>query len=226
VQVSDGRATIVTGSGRDSVHADDGHFLVNAGLGRDTVAVSFANARVTANGGHDSIKVIFATGSVNASGAHDTISVGGAVTLKAGHTDLIAFQDQSGSFSGPNAHALKSVVVNATSGDTFQYQYNDDPADTGAADAKGIGAVTINHFHRATDVLKFHDRGGGDFTQGEVNAHATVIDHVGGNSITIMIQTTGTHAAGTIVLKGIGTLHHHFTSINDLAAHGYHLQFG
>ena len=226
VAVSDGSATIVTGNGPDKIHADDGHFSVHAGLGRDTIGVSFAHASVTANGGHDSIQVLRATGSVHATGAHDTISVGGAVTLSAGHRDLITFQDLSGSFSGPNAHAVKSVVVNATGSDTFQYQYNDDPADTGAADAKGIGAVTINHFHKATDVLKFHDRGGGDLSQGQVNAHATVSDHVGGHSITIVVDTAGGVAAGTIVLKGIGTLHHHLASINDLVTHGYNLEFG
>jgi Ca2+-binding RTX toxin-like protein len=217
----------IQGHGFDSVSGIEGTGKLQFDQGHDTITLDGFSGLVTANGGHDKIVLSDVSAILNANAGSDTIVVGGAVTLNAGHNDLIKFVDQSGAFTGSHAHAMKTVIANTTGGrDTFEYQYSDDPPDTGAANAKGIGKAVIVDFNRATDVLRFHDRSDGDLTQGAVNAHATVVDHVGANSITIIVQTTLHAAAGTIVLKGIGTLHHHLASINDLVAHGYHLQFG
>jgi hypothetical protein len=122
--------------------------------------------------------------------------------------------------------AIKAVTVTAAGGhDTFTYQYNE-PLDNGAAGTRGIGLAIITDFNKRTDILRFHDEADGDLTQANVNAHAKVLDHADGHSVRIVLETTGGLAAGTVVLKGVGTLHHHFGSIDALVAHGYRLEFG
>jgi hypothetical protein len=124
------------------------------------------------------------------------------------------------------------VIVNTSGGhDTFEYQYDDSNHESGphAGDANsvGIGTAILTHFDKKTDVLVFTQSiGFGEaLTESDVQNAATVIDHVGGHSIKIVIHTSHSAAAGTIVLKGIGTLHHKLTSIADLMNNGYHLEF-
>jgi hypothetical protein len=85
--------------------------------------------------------------------------------------------------------------------------------------------AVITDFNKRADVLRFHDTGGDAFTQADLLNGATVTDHGLHHSVLIVIHTSVGAAAGTIVLKGIGTAGHQLNSINALVAHGYHLQF-
>jgi hypothetical protein len=219
----------IDAQGRDVINLNDGSGAITIGSGHDTINAADFSGTVSGHG-HDSIKVTNASADVSAGGGHDTISVGGAINLAAGHNDLIAFQDLSTIPAGTHLHLVKSVLATVSGGhDTFVYQFDDDNHESGLhvgdADSKGIGADAIVGFAKKTDVLRFHDTGGDPFTQADLQNAATLIDHVGGHSITIVIHTSAGSAAGTIVLKGLGTIHHQLTSINDLVNHGYHLQF-
>jgi len=123
-------------------------------------------------------------------------------------------------------HVIKEVLASGSGGhDTFVYQYNDDISESGFANTVGVGTDIITDFNKKTDVLVFDDSDGFNFSPADLQRAATVIDHVGGHSITIVIHTSHGATSGTIVLRGIGTIHRHLTSINDLVNHGYHLQF-
>jgi Ca2+-binding RTX toxin-like protein len=213
--------------GRDLINLPGGSGEITIGSGHDTIKTFAFDGTVTGHG-NDSIKVIGSSADVNAGGAHDTITVGGAINLTLGHNDLAKFQDLSQFVASTHRHPIKEVLADATGGhDTFVYQYNDDmAAAAGDANSVGIGTDIITNFSKKTDVLAFDDTGSLlFFTQADLQHAATVIDHVGGHSITIVVHTSHGAAAGSIVLKGIGTIHHHLASINDLVNHGYHLQF-
>jgi Ca2+-binding RTX toxin-like protein len=220
-----GSDCLIDAHGKDFINLADSVGKITIGSGHDTIKAPGFIGTVTGHG-HDSLKVTESSADVNAGGAHDTISVGGAINLTAGHNDLIKFEDQSPVVSSAHRHAIKEVLANVSGGhDTFVYQYNDDITESGVANSVGIGTDIIADFNKKTDVLVFDDSDGFNFSRADLQRAATVIDHVGGHSITIVIHTSHGAAAGSIVLKGIGTIHHHLASINGLVNHGYHLQF-
>ena len=144
------------------------------------------------------------------------------VNLGAGHDSVVV---------DPNMHNL-IVVHNGIGHDTLQYQYSDaahdpGPAGDGSADsaATASGKVVIGHFVKALDFLNFDDTGADALTKTEVNAFAKVHDGGLHHAVTIVIDTSAGAAAGTIVLQGVGTLHHSLTSIDALVAHHFHLTF-
>ena len=249
IELSSGAYTVLTGAGYDSITGGVGSWLVRGhghdladnfrgdgnlafDHGHDTISAHLFNGTVTGKGGDDLIEVINSTAIVNGNGGHDTITVGGAITLSAGHNDLVRFEDEQGNFNG--AHALKMVVANTSGGhDTFEYQYSDgagtpDLLHGGIAGGTGIGTVIIDNFIKKTEVLLFHDDSGYDkFSAADLeNPKAvTVVDHGKHHDIDITIHTTGGATAGTIVLKGVGTQGHHLHSIAALIVAGYHLAF-
>jgi hypothetical protein len=221
----------VHGHGFDSVDDFRGLDRLVFDQGHDTIRVTELSGAVTGNGGNDSIEVTDSSALVNANAGHDTIDVGGFVTLKAGHNDLVRFEDQSDDFTGLNAQALREVLVKTSGGhDTFQYQYRDDNNESGAhagdADRFRVGAAVIADFNKHTDVLRFHDTGIDGFTPVDLQNAARVVDHGPHHDVDIVILTNSNAAAGTIVLKGMGTVGSKLHSINALVAHGYHLEFG
>jgi Ca2+-binding RTX toxin-like protein len=236
---SGGHDTITGGAGSADVHGhgfdsvDDFRGLDRLVFdqGHDTIRVTELSGVVTGNGGNDSIEVTDSSARVNANASHDTIDVGGFVTLKAGHNDLVRFEDQSDDFTGLNAQALREVLVKTSGGhDTFEYEYRDDNNESGAhagdADRFRVGEAVIADFNKHTDVLRFHDTGIDGFTPADLQNAARVVDHGQHHDVDIVILTNSNAAAGTIVLKGMGTLGNKLHSINALVAHGYHLEFG
>jgi hypothetical protein len=181
---------------------------------------------VTAGNGRDSISATHSAALIKVGKGNDTVFASGGATVMAGHGhDKLVF-----GFDSANPHG-NLVLTGGAAHDTFQYNYSDSAHNDGSVNqAKGHApievTVSIHDFQKHGDVLAFHDTDGGiGFTRTQVNAHAAVTDGGLHHNVTIVMRTETGAAAGTIVLKGIGTAGHHLNSIDALVAHGYHLSF-
>jgi hypothetical protein len=247
VHVTGGDAHIVLGRGNDSVFYD-GSGVVSVGSGQDTVHIDSFIGTVTAGNGSDKVTVTNASALVKVGNGNDTVIVSGAVSVRLGNGHD-QFVDQHPTITSRGGSHNNISVQGGAGHDTFTYEYTDF-GKGGAGDLEGTagdgavavepgqptgfyadGRLVISHFTHK-DVLNFNDyteQPGNIFpasgiTQTEANAHMTVTDAGLHHNVTIVIDTAGGNAAGTIVLKGIGTANHHFNSIDALAA-AYHLHF-
>jgi hypothetical protein len=252
ISMGTGALSLRIGGGHDLFDAHDKvEGVISIAAGHDTILAQqlIGTASIGGSGG-DLITATHATAVINAGGSNDTVSVAGAMTVKlgGGHDQFV--DRHISVFSGSRGGSLNNIIVQGGPGhDTFTYEYTDSGSggpgsnDPGANDGAvattagkpagffGDGRLVVSHFTH-NDVLNFDDyteSPGTIFpttgiTQVEANAHMKVTDHGLHHDVTIVIDTAGGSAAGTIVLKGIGTASHSLNSIDHLAA-AYHLQF-
>jgi hypothetical protein len=250
VKLSTGNFSVRIGGGHDLVHASQIEGVISIAGGNDTVFAHELVGRLSLSGkGADSITAFDSTAVVKTGNGNDTVAVSGGTTVNLGNGQHVQFVDHhhGGSTTGGSHN---NILVKGGGGqDTFTYEYTDfGITGTGSTELTGHdgavakeaghpvgffgdGSLTISHFTHK-DVLNFDDYTeppGSLFppigiTQAEANANMKVTDGGLHHNVTIVIDTAGGSAAGTIVLKGIGTASHQLHSIDTLAV-AYHLQF-